>query len=144
MLPAGGHVEIDASTLTAGDHEFDGKMMSTSCSVCVHLIALSLTRAVPTVLGFEPCCDGHAELEVHLPCDNEDSPWRFVVHGASPCMECGDSPVDSACSADTDSAACCGPSGGRTVCHEHLEDGTCDTATEDPGSIVGRFVALVK
>ena len=112
-----GHVNIDASTLTAGEHEFD-------------------------VLGFEPCCDGHAELEVHLPCDKEDSPWRIVVQGDTDCMMCASSPVDASCSMDTDSAACCGASGGHTICHERLPDGTCDTATEDPGSIAGRFIAL--
>ena len=42
-----GHANIDATTLAAGQHEFD-------------------------VLGFEPCCDGHAELEVHLP-------WRQLL-----------------------------------------------------------------
>ena len=142
VLPAGGHVEIDASTLTAGDHEFDGKMMSTSCSVCVHLIALSLTRAVPTVLGFEPCCDGHAETEVHLPCDAADDPWRTVVHGATDCMACGDAKVDGACSMDTVSAGCCGASGDHIVCHVRLEDGSCDESHEDPATAEGRFIAI--
>ena len=116
-----GHVNIEASTLTTGDHEFD-------------------------VLGFENCCDGHAELEVHLPCDKPDDAWRTVVHGATSCLECNanGAKIDESCSMDTDSAACCGPSGGRTICHERLEDGTCDTNTEDPGSIAGRFVALAE
>ena len=94
----------------------------------------------------QPCCDGHAELEVHLPCDKPDDAWRTVVHGATSCLECNanGAKIDESCSMDTDSAACCGPSGGRTICHERLEDGTCDTNTEDPGSIAGRFVALAE
>ena len=39
-----GHVETGGHVLTAGEHEWE-------------------------VLGFEDCCDGHAELEVHLPCE---------------------------------------------------------------------------
>ena len=34
-------------------------------------------------LGFEGCCDGHSELEVHLPADNVADPWRQIVSGAS-------------------------------------------------------------
>ena len=49
-----GHVNVDATSLAVGDHEFD-------------------------VLGFEPCCDGHAELEVHLPCD--DAGACFQTYG---------------------------------------------------------------
>eukprot|EP01051_Picozoa_sp_SAG22_P022079 SAG22_NODE_5147_length_1077_cov_1.044990_1_plen_97_part_10 len=58
-----GHANIDATSLAAGLHEFD-------------------------VLGFEDCCDGHAELEVHIPCDTVLSPWRMVSHGVSPCLSC--------------------------------------------------------
>ena len=58
-----GHVNVDATSLTLGDHEFE-------------------------VLGFENCCDGHAELEIHLPCDTVDSPWRTVVEGNSECLTC--------------------------------------------------------
>ena len=39
-----GHVETGGHALLRGDHEWE-------------------------VLGFEDCCDGHAELEVHLPCE---------------------------------------------------------------------------
>ena len=51
-----GHISVDGTALTAGEHEFDA-------------------------LGFEDCCDGHAELEVHMPCDKADSPWRIVQAG---------------------------------------------------------------
>ena len=39
--------------------------------------------------GFEGCCDGHSELEVHLPCDASASPWRYVIAGISDCLQCG-------------------------------------------------------
>eukprot|EP01051_Picozoa_sp_SAG22_P000021 SAG22_NODE_1_length_62449_cov_158.689270_21_plen_493_part_00 len=57
----------DQIQLTVGNHEFEA-------------------------LGFEDCCDGHAELEVHLPCDtaNVDTAWRTVVAGASRCLNCND------------------------------------------------------
>lgn len=41
---AWGHVETGGHLMAAGEHEWE-------------------------VLGFEDCCDGHAELEVHLPCE---------------------------------------------------------------------------
>ena len=53
---AWGHVEAAGTNLVIGEHEFEA-------------------------LGFEDCCDGHAELEVHLPCDIVSSPWRMVQHG---------------------------------------------------------------
>jgi hypothetical protein len=112
-----GHVVVDATSLAIGDHEFD-------------------------VLGFEPCCDGHAELEVHLPCDEVDSPWRTVVHGSSECMGCADGAVDASCSMDTESAGCCGASGGHVICHPLLADGSCDTTQEDAATAVGRFIAV--
>ena len=116
-----GHVNVDASALTAGTHEFD-------------------------VLGFEDCCDGHAEMEIHLPCDSEADPWRIVVSGESECLQC-DGQLDSSCSADTESAGCCGASGGHTLCHPKLADGTCGPDgfgdhTEDASTIVGRFIAV--
>ena len=52
--------------LTAGDHSFES-------------------------LGFEDCCDGHAELEVHLTCDTAagvQAPWRVVVSGETECLKC--------------------------------------------------------
>ena len=112
---------MDATALTAGTHEFD-------------------------VLGFEDCCDGHAEMEVHLPCDSAEDPWRIVVSGESECLQC-DGQLDSTCSADTESAGCCGNSGGNTLCHPKLEDGTCGSDgfgdhTEDASTIVGRFIAV--
>ena len=61
-----GHLQLAPAVLTTGDHEFES-------------------------LGFEDCCDGHSELEVHLPCDlvglngvynpNLVTPWRLVVSG---------------------------------------------------------------
>jgi len=69
-----GHLQMAPATLTSGDHEFES-------------------------LGFEDCCDGHSELEVHLPCDQLASPWRLVVAGPSDCMVCGQ--VDSANAAPT-------------------------------------------
>ena len=59
-----GHLQLQPSTLTAGDHEFES-------------------------LGFEDCCDGHSELEVHLPCDSVADTWRLVVAGPSDCLICG-------------------------------------------------------
>lgn len=41
-----------------------------------------------TILGFEDCCDGHAELEVHLPCDKPTDPWRTVTAGGTDCLAC--------------------------------------------------------
>jgi hypothetical protein len=40
-------------------------------------------------LGFEDCCDGYSQLEVHLPCDASASPWRIVSSGQSDCLVCG-------------------------------------------------------
>jgi hypothetical protein len=53
-----GILTIPKQDLAIGDHDFEA-------------------------LGFEDCCDGHAELEVHLPgCDADaGSPWRMVVSG---------------------------------------------------------------
>ena len=63
-----GHVQTDPAMLLTGDttdddHEFEA-------------------------LGFEDCCDGHAELEVHLPCDRATDPWRIVQAGVTACMAC--------------------------------------------------------
>ena len=94
----------------------------------------------------QPCCDGHAEMEVHLPCDDSDSPWRTVVSGESECLQC-DGTLYASCSMDTESAGCCGNSGGHTLCHPKLEDGTCGAdgfgvANEDATTIIGRFIAV--
>jgi hypothetical protein len=62
-------------TLGAGEHEFES-------------------------LGFEDCCDGNAELEVHLPCDAAASPWRHVISGETDCLNCG-APVGAECSPAT-------------------------------------------
>ena len=51
------HVETGPLSLTSGEHEFEA-------------------------LGFESCCDGFANVEVHLPCDSTGSPWRIVQSGS--------------------------------------------------------------
>ena len=85
-----GHLQLEPKKLNKGDHEFE-------------------------VLGFEDCCDGHSELEVHLPCDNFAAPWRVVVSGPSDCMTC-DVKSARACAANTRSAGYCGLSGnGRPI-----------------------------
>ena len=56
-----GHVLFDDVYLEVGEHYFES-------------------------LGFDGCCDGRAELEVHLPCDRRTDPWRPVVSGESTAM----------------------------------------------------------
>ena len=77
-----GHLQTDPVMLTAGDHEFEA-------------------------LGFEDCCDGHAELEVHLPCDRTTSPWRIVQasdrNAAVDCMSsdfCNGTPLPPSCDSE--------------------------------------------
>ena len=53
-----GHVFAEDVAVTAGDHYWEA-------------------------LGFEGCCDGHSELEVHLPSDAVADPWRPIISGAS-------------------------------------------------------------
>ena len=90
-----GHLLMSAIQLTEGEHEFES-------------------------LGFEDCCDGHAELEIHLPCDWHTDPWRIVVSGESDCMRC--TAADPAfagtqtCSSEQGSAGCCGAGGGAVDC----------------------------
>ena len=94
-----GHLQLAPSTLTAGDHEFES-------------------------LGFEDCCDGHQELEVHLNCDTASAPWRIVVAGTTDCMTCTHTSILASCSAEYGSsatynageAAHCGGSGGSVSC----------------------------
>ena len=82
-----GHLQLDPIQLTAGDHEFES-------------------------LGFEDCCDGHAELEVHLPCDRSTSTWRLVRAGLSDCMTCNTGQLIAAsCASQTTSAGECGSTG---------------------------------
>ena len=59
--------ETQNAQLAVGDHEFE-------------------------LLSFENCCDEHAALEVHLPCDQPADPWRIVRAGVTPCMDCTSSP----------------------------------------------------
>ena len=93
--------------LPAGDHEFEA-------------------------LGFEDCCDGHAELEIHIPCgagsagEPDADPWRVVHSGASTwiastCMSWHQCPAPQQCeisylSDDTASAGTCGEHGGAVDC----------------------------
>ena len=74
-----GHIAMDPTSLTVGDHEFE-------------------------VLGFEDCCDGHQELEVHLPCDSDASVWRVVTAGESDCLKCSAGATATTCSSQTSSA----------------------------------------
>jgi hypothetical protein len=75
---AWGHLQSDPAQLTADDHEFEA-------------------------LGFEDCCDGHAELEVHLPSDQPTDRWRLVQSGDTPCLMSG--AVNATCGSSTDSVA---------------------------------------
>ena len=80
------------------------------------------------------------------PCDGTADPWRIVVAGVTECLQC-DGQLDVACSMDTESAGCCGASGGHTLCHPKLADGTCGAdgfgdSNEDATTIVGRFMAV--
>ena len=119
-----GHLETDGTVMSVGEHEWE-------------------------VLGFEDCCDGHAELEVHLPCDTLASPWRTVVSGITPCMSC-DEAIEESCSADTTPAAICRTE--RTGCNAWEQSctpvsETICSAVDDPnalptGAHVGRFVAV--
>eukprot|EP01043_Picozoa_sp_COSAG02_P013563 COSAG02_NODE_545_length_20533_cov_5.447663_4_plen_654_part_00 len=84
-----GHVQISDQHLPVGDHEFEA-------------------------LGFEDCCDGHSELEVHLPCDADDETWRVVQSGQHDCMSC--KKHDATCTAGTAAAAICGSTGMGMAC----------------------------
>jgi hypothetical protein len=59
------HLQLNAGDLAVGSHEFEA-------------------------LGFDDCCDGHAELEVHLTCDSthDDTAWRVVTASVSDCLKC--------------------------------------------------------
>jgi len=78
-------MQLEPSVLSKGDHEFEA-------------------------LGFEDCCDGHSELEVHLPCDKYADPWRMVIAGPSDCLKCGGKTANW-CTAQTKSAGFCGSAG---------------------------------
>ena len=140
-----GHVETAGTSLTAGEHEWE-------------------------VLGFEDCCDGHAELEVHLPCDRVTSEWRIVAQGESPCLSCSlanpmtEGPmidgVQRSCASENAAAACCrqegngcssaGGSGGNAIRGDWcggiggtITCSACDNPNIPPTSAhVGRFVAV--
>ena len=132
------------------------------------LRSLSATQSSPDLRlgrqGFEDCCDGHAELEVHLPCDNADSPWRLVAHGESPCLSCSlvdpmtEGPVidgvQRSCASENEAAACCRQEGHGCNNLGSGISGACSvgadivcTACDDPNALptsarVGRFVAV--
>lgn len=103
-----GHGQTDITALSVGDHEFES-------------------------LGFEDCCDGHAELEVHLPCDSPDSAWRVVQPAknsdtaahAQACFQCGTSDAELTrfnCASGTDTQ--CGRTGAT------MQTGVCADAVE--------------
>ena len=70
----GGFLGVDGVTHSAGDiwgHVF------------AEDVQLSEGDHYWEALGFEGCCDGHSELEVHLPNDQVADPWRPIISGAS-------------------------------------------------------------
>ena len=70
----GGFIGVDGVSHSAGDiwgHVFAND------------VAIAEGDHYWEALGFEGCCDGHSELEVHLPADNVADPWRQIVSGAS-------------------------------------------------------------
>ena len=92
-----GHLTLSNQALLLGDHEFEA-------------------------LGFEDCCDGHSELEVHLPGDTTSTPWRVVVSGETQCLQqtgLTGAVLGAACGPPADvggSAAQCGEAGGVSTC----------------------------
>ena len=91
-----GHVQANNVNLDQGNHEFEA-------------------------LGFEDCCDGHAELEVHFPCDRPSSVWRTVHAGSSDwmsrtCLSIVRCPAPAECGPDAGSAGVCGSSGDAVAC----------------------------
>lgn len=91
-----GHVQVSNVYLDQGSHEFEA-------------------------LGFEDCCDGHAELEVHFPCDRQVSVWRTVHAGSSDwmsrtCLSVARCPAPPECGPDAGSAAVCGSAGDAVAC----------------------------
>jgi hypothetical protein len=60
-------------------------------------------------LGFEGCCDGHSEIEIHLPGDAVTDPWRPITSGASSDLEgdCGAATPPPAPPPSGDSTAGC-------------------------------------
>ena len=91
-----GHVQADNVNLVQGDHEFEA-------------------------LGFEDCCDGHAELEVHFPCDRPSSVWRTVHAGTTDwtsrtCFSVARCPAPSECGPEAGSAGVCGSAGSSVAC----------------------------
>ena len=101
-----GHLQVSDVRLTEGDHQFEA-------------------------LGFEDCCDGHAELEVHFPCDRETSTWRTVHAGSSDwmsrtCLSLARCPAPSECGPDGGSAGVCGEAGGGVSCAPPPPPAPCD------------------
>ena len=119
-----GHVESDGALMGVGEHEWE-------------------------FLGFEDCCDGHAELEVHLPCDNTQSPWRVVTAGVTACLSC-DTEIEASCSSDRGASATCrqevtGCNAWEQGCVP-INQMVCSNPNEPAGiptaAHVGRFVAV--
>jgi hypothetical protein len=88
-----GHLSANDVNLREGDHDFEA-------------------------LGFEDCCDGHAELEVHFPCDRPDSVWRTIQSGAAglTCLAIARCPAPAECGPGAGSAGCCGQTGSQAAC----------------------------
>ena len=80
-------------------------------------LSVSLIQNV-SLSQFEDCCDGHSELEIHLACDSVSDPWRVVVSGETPCLQCNPevAPPDGQCMIDSASAAQCGQIGTHSTC----------------------------
>ena len=70
----GGFIGVDGVEHAAGD-------------IWGHVFAMDVEIAAGDhyweSLGFEGCCDGHSEIEIHLPGDAETDPWRPITTGAS-------------------------------------------------------------
>ena len=100
-----GHLMFSDMALENGNHYFEG-------------------------VGFENCCDGHAELEVHLPSDMTTDPWRTVNSGptgglVAPCEAAPPPPPPPAGTADGFTYELRGDSdtsGGRSLTFWQAED----------------------
>merc|ERR1712224_876281 len=62
-------------------------LAATSTLMCRRVRSRAAGEHEFEALGFDDCCDGFANIEVHLPCDSTASPWRIVQSGS---LEGGD------------------------------------------------------
>ena len=97
----GSFVGVDGAEFTPGDNYAIIQTAPQSLAIGEHEFE---------ALGFESCCDGAAELEVHLPCDALASAWRIVGHGANDCMACG-AVLEETCSVSDPNAGVIGTGG---------------------------------